>query len=494
MKYLRPLLLFFFVSVVSSHGTDRPLWLACGPAELLTPLKPLGEWRQQGGMEVLIVPGQPEAALRQAPRTPDFLLIVGDDDPTAADATWRVAAPRLPMSRWSPKQKTDYPSDFALTELDARGLPRFAVGRLPVRTAEECTTVVNKILAWEKLPATRASLSMPMWAGDPAYDPKFTEMFMGFLFAQLRKNSPIWMEPWLVSGDQRHPLCGWPTEQSKLFDQRTGEGALFAGMMGHGGKALFYSTKLERSWYVYHAVNATGLKEGPVRPPQLIFACECGVFDLPKNERCLAEALLLAPSGPVLTVAATNESHPLPNFYTGTNFLRVLKDSDGPVAFGTLWLRAQQEMRKRTDLVVETLLKGVEGNYGAAMDPQALKQNQASLYTIFGDPATALQAPRRLEVKIERTASGWTWQVTPPNGANGARLIVERRNPDPIFAERPVGVTQEDSRALFSAANKAIAFQPVAAEGWSGQTSEPGVLRFLVENSTGLWAAGVELP
>lgn len=484
-------LLSFFAAATTAFAAEKPLWIACGPAALVKAVEPLAELRRAEGMEAIISNEMPRQAVANASRRPDFLLIVGDDDPKApADAPWRVPAAHVEFHRWNPRDRPQFASDFASAGLDRDGLPILAVGRIPARTPEEVQRVVAKILAWEKQPATRASLSLPMWAGDPMYDPKFTEMFMGFFFAQIGKNAPVWLEPWIECGDQKHSLCGWPAGQAATFDARTAQGGLFAGMMGHGGHDLFCSIpKTGGGYFGYYNADARALTAGAVRPPQVIFACSCGYFDY-SRERCLAEELLLAPAGPVLTVAATIESHPLTNFYTATNLLRLLRQADGPIHFGDLWLDAQRSMRRRTDVLLEMMLKGVEGNYGAAMDPQELKQDQCSLYAILGDPATRLHTPRQLAVRVEKSTHGYTWEVTPPPGAKS--LTVEYRDPEPAFDVRPSGADEATSRALQAKANAALAFRPIPVEGWKGETDRRGVLRFVTEVNGELWVAGAE--
>lgn len=487
------LILLGFVSV--SHAADKPLWLACGSGDLLKAIEPLAALRRAQGMEVLILPHLPAEALAKSPRRPDFLLVVGDDEAGAKHtATWLVPAQRLPMARWSQKQRPDYATDFAWAGRDTNGIPLTIAGRLPVRTTEETKLVVDKILAWEKRKPSRLDLTMPVWAGDPAYAPKYTEIFMAFFFAQISKNAPPWLEFWMLSGDPVHPLCGWPADQARVYDERASRGSLFSGMIGHGGEDLFCSIKSRGVWSGYRNPDTRALTAGTVRPPHVIFACETGRFDMKNGVRCLAEELLLAPAGPVLSVAATNESHPLPNFYTATNLLRLLRSTDGPARFGRVWMDAQRDTRRRTDLVMEALLKGVEGNYGAAMNPQELKHDHMSLYTIFGDPATTLNAPRKLTVRVEKTATGWLWEATPPTGVPAsAKLEVQHRNPNPEFAVRPATADEKTSRDLFAQANAALTFQPLQTTGWRGETKTPGLLRFIVETPDSLYVAGTEL-
>ena len=48
-------------------------------------------------------------------------------------------------------------------------------------------------------------------------------------------------------------------------------------------------------------------------------------------------------------------------------------------------------------------------------------------------------------------------------------------------------------KQLFEKANAALAFRPIAAEGWKGETEKKGLLRFIVETPEGIWVAGSEV-
>jgi hypothetical protein len=128
------------------------------------------------------------------------------------------------------------------------------------------------------------------------------------------------------------------------------------------------------------------------------------------------------------------------------------------------------------------------------MNPQELKHDHMALYTIFGDPATTLSAPRKLEVRVQKSTNGWTWEVTPPAGTPaGAKLEVQHRTPNPEFPARPANADETTSRDLFAKANAALAFSPVTATGWRGEITKPGLLRFIVETPDSLYVAGAEL-
>jgi len=137
-----------------ARGDDgpKPLWLVVGREELLKPIGPLAEKRRAEGFEAVVSTEGVEKALAAAPRRPEFLLLVGDDEPGHAAATWYLPAKRMKLYRWRQSQREEFASDAAWGDLDGDLVPEVAVGRIPARTAAEVELAVGKILAFERRP------------------------------------------------------------------------------------------------------------------------------------------------------------------------------------------------------------------------------------------------------------------------------------------------------------------------------------------------------
>ena len=56
---------------------------------------------------------------------------------------------------------------------------------------------------------------------------------------------------------------------------------------------------------------------------------------------CQAKSLLFLPGGPVATIGATTESHPLTNYFSGACLLTALGGQEKQL--GTIWLNAQKK-------------------------------------------------------------------------------------------------------------------------------------------------------
>ena len=105
----------FFVAYAEE---TKPLWLACGSADLLKAIEPLVEYRRGEGFEILLSSLPPDEALTTASRRPDYLLIVGDDLPRSGDTAsplqaWQVRTKWLPFYKWIATQEPQFACDFA---------------------------------------------------------------------------------------------------------------------------------------------------------------------------------------------------------------------------------------------------------------------------------------------------------------------------------------------------------------------------------------------
>ncbi len=485
--------------LTSVQAEERPVWLAVGSPVFLKELAPLAELRTVQGFAPVLSSRPPEEAISACQPAPSYILLVGDEVWLSIGATselqhWQIRAKRAPFYRWQDKQSPEFPSDMAYGDLDRDGMPEVPVGRIPARTKEEVAAAVKKTVAWEKLTTNPEDLRVPIWIGDPAYGPLFAKVSMSFLITSLSINAPKWLDYWILNGDAAHPLCGNPFDQPRLYNEQLHRGNLFTAMMGHGSTDHFWSFTSQGVSIQYNGGHSQALTQGGPTPPHIIFACSCGRYQS-ASKRCLAEDLLAAPGGPVLTVAASIESHPLTNYYTSTALLRAL--GKGIDRFGPLWISTQQDASRRTEREKEFLLAEVEGKLHGKMEPAMLKRDQVLMYNILGDPASRIGAPKKLEVSVEKNDGAWTWSLQKPAGVGA--LQVEWRPPlSTVFAPRNPSLPPAQANELLAQTNHALAFRPLekkeAELPWTGQAKEKGTLRFLARGAQGeLWAGGVDL-
>ncbi len=457
----------------------RPLWLVVGKQSLVKPIGALAEKRRKEGLQTVVSTQSVAKALAAASRRPEFLLLVGDDEPGREAAAWYLPAKRMELYRWRRVQPEQFASDAAWGDLDGDLVPEVAVGRIPARTPAEVELVVKKIFAFERKPAGVPDLGLPVWAGSPRYGPAIDATATGLLLVMVRMSGPSWARPWIVSGNPNHPLCGWPPDQPELFTRQIKKGGLCAVLMGHANAESFFSMTHRGKPVYYRASDARqAFSQGPPAAPMVFFSCNSGDFARPAPS--MAESFLLFPGGPVATIAATTESHPLTNFFSSTCLLRQLGGREDRI--GSIWLAAQRRAMKQRNFLVERILRDVEGKLEAEINVAKLRRDQMLMYALLGDPATRLRMPQPLEASLRRTDSGWRWTAKRPQAATS--LAVGYRPGKLPGAQLAEGSTErQKARAAFQAANAALGFTPVPSPPdkgpWEGTVEQPGWLRLV---------------
>lgn len=284
--------------------------------------------------------------------------------------------------------------------------------------------MVRKILAFESQPPTTADLQASIWLGSPEYNATINALASGLGVNLIETKGPQWLHPWLVSGNPNDPFCGWPADQPARFDRQMKRGGLLNVLMGHASADAFYSMQAANKPIFYTADDTAGeLGKGPPVSPMVFFSCESGNFTRPKP--CLAKSLLFLPGGPVATIGATTESHPLTNYFSGACLLAALDSHEKRL--GTIWLGAQRQASRTRDFVMEMMLRDVEGSLEKEIDVAKLRRDQMLMYALLGDPATRLRLPEPLEASVERVENGWRWRVKRLSGAT--HLEVGLRKP-----------------------------------------------------------------
>ena len=232
--------------------------------------------------------------------------------------------------------------------------------------------------------------------------------------------------------------------------------------------------KLE--YVVADALRLTGDRPSP---PHVIFACATGNFALPEND-CLAEALFRAPGGPVLCAGATQDSHPLTNYYHSTALLESL--ATGIPRFGDLWLRSLRKANATSEPEKELLVHVLEPLLiKKSLTTADIRADHAMLYNLIGDPATRMFTPEKLQAEITEENGQWRWSV--PQPPPGARLLVQRRAPLPKFALTDPVATRDGATSRLTEANARLQFvtqlELPGGKKWSGLTPGPGTLRLV---------------
>jgi len=492
---------FLYLAVVLSttpalaldrSANQKPIWLVVTRPAFLQAVKPLEQKRAKDGFEILVSTQTIAEAIAALNRQPAFLLLVGDSQPGEEKQPWHIPTQTRKLYRWSASQREDFPSDVLWGDFDGDLVPDIPVGRIPVRTPQQLDLVVNKILAFENRRPTPSDLCIPIWAGSSGYSPILDSMATLLLLGIVQMRASSCVEPWIISADPMHPLCGWPPDQGEMFTAQFSKGGLLAVLMGHASLTSFHSMEFNGTSIDYTEADAkAALATAKPGPPMVIIACYAGRFV--EQENCLAESLLLMPAGPVAVVAATTESHPLTNYFSGVALLQQTRMNNKRL--GSIWLTAQKQAIKARDIIMEPMLVGVEGKLEEKMNVENLRRDQILMYALLGDPATQLNFPDELHAAVEYGAGAWRWDAQKPQGAT--RLYVSFRPPARDLPPRTAQLDKDTARKLFEQANDSFAFKPLAELApdlpWKGAITEQGTLRLVATGPGQIYAAAFEL-
>ena len=484
---------------------ESPLWVAIVAPALREAISPLADHRRNRGFEVVVSSGDPgvelakldlgptdsrarvNTAAPQLERRPSYILLVGDEVAAGAAGAmpWRVASKWRPLYRWRSAQREQFAADALWGDVDDDLVPDVPVGRLPARTVAELEVMVAKIITYEKAPASRAWLNMPLWVGAAGYNPQLDSMAMTMLLGMLESQAPGWARWSLLSGDPAHPLSAWPARQAALYSKALASGGAMAFLMGHGSTTSFHSMMHAGASIDYTTGDAAALGGGQPAPPLVIFTCESGNFTA--AQASLAEALIGASGGPVATIAATTESHPLTNYFSAESMLVGLARGG---RLGDLWLDAQRRASTASNVLIEHALAEVEGKLEDEIDVAQLRRDQLLMYAIIGDPATPLRLPAGLDVDVEPGDGGCQWSVTPPPGATA--LYVDYR-PDAVAVASVAAAADEPSAMeRYRQADAGFAFTALdelaAGVPWRGLVTQPGRVRLTAIGGEHIWA------
>jgi hypothetical protein len=480
-------------SGLARAAENKLLWLAVCKPDFTQALQPLAEKRRSDGFEVVLSNKPVEEALAASVRRPDFLLLVGDDEPGQEKSPWFLPAKRMKLYRWRNVQAREFASDAAWGDLDGDGVPDIPVGRIPARSSAQVELVVRKILSFESQPPRAADLQLTVWLGSPEYGAAINAMASGLGVTMIPTKGPPWLRPWFVSGNPSDPFCGWPPDQPARFTRQMQQGGVLSVLMGHASADAFYSMQFADKPIFYSADNAAGeLGKGPPVPPMVFFSCESGDFTRPGP--CQTKSLLFLPGGPVATIGATTESHPLTNYFSGACLLKSLGGEEKRL--GAIWFRAQRQASQTRDFLMEMILRDAEGSLEKHIDVEKLRRDQMLMYALLGDPATRLRLPEPLQATVERTAKGWQWRAQRPPGAT--RLEVGLRQPQALPmspGKRPTSAEEADNASERANACFAFTAQPSPPEGrpWEGNCDRPGWLRLVAIGSSARYVVVLKL-
>jgi hypothetical protein len=178
-------------------------------------------------------------------------------------------------------------SDDWFADFSGTGIPQMAVGRFPIRTATDASTLVNKVVSYETSgsPSWTNQVLLVADQNDPGDN---FEAYAAAVQALLPASTSV--SEILVGSD--------PTAHSDLLNALNAEGQGLVNYIGHGSEEVWESA-------LFSSTDATGLTNGPMVPFVVSMTCLNGYFQ-DVYATSLSKALIEAPGGGAVAVWASS--------------------------------------------------------------------------------------------------------------------------------------------------------------------------------------------
>lgn len=369
----------------SPDPTEHQKMLMVTTEGLKTAAETYAEYRRSTGFEVDVVtcdellarfPGKnlwqavqagvEERALMVEDLDGFYLLIIGDALESDPENTEYV--PMMPGPG-------EFSGDTPYGDLDGDWAPEIHIGRIPFRTEQEVLSYLDRVIAMEQ------SRNPGPWnkrisvvAGEGDFGSDIDEIFETVaieVFDEMSYDFDVSMTYALQSSPYYLPSDLWDAQYAEEYN----EGTL-------------------ASLYIGHTLGSVPdeLMEPPVRPCLSGFlSCSDGCYASSYGPYgSLAEELLLADHGPLVTMAATSWSHPYGNALLAREFgnalMNLKKETYGKILTAAKYNILYRKDRLRT--IIDSFAKEFVEETLEELCDQAVV-----IYNILGDPASLTRIP-----------------------------------------------------------------------------------------------------
>jgi hypothetical protein len=398
-----------------------------------------------------------DAATRGCVGQSCLVLILGDAEHPGGVPTWHVPQP-------DPSLRAGDSAVFATDEPyqcldDGDHVPDLALGRVPARSVEEAMAVLEKVRRYERRETDGDwQRRLTFVAGEGRFGP--ADQLLESLFVQMVDRCvPPLFDIRMTYAKSTSIYCPPPSALTRTILDELGRGSLLFNYIGHGHAERLDSLRWgDRQAPMLSVSDLAGLDacavEDGAMPIALLTCCSAGWFDLPGERRCLAEAMLLHPRGPIAVIAGSRPTHPYANALHQHRLTRVL-------------LGEQVETIGRADHLAARALLEVDEQaaaINAIAAPLALAMRWSStlaelramhtgLYNLLGDPALRIAYPRAgvTDLKLDdRTVLGRVPSVT----IGRAHVTLETLPAESVDSDRIIAVTASNDPNLESKATR----------------------------------------
>ncbi len=428
----------------SSRAADT---LVVRPKNWAAALKDWKQYREKQGHAILELDAELGAeelkkSVREAARQNQLRFIVLAGDVQSGVPTYYHTSTAMVQFGGTPSLASDH--DYG--DLDDDGCPELAVGRVPAQSSDQLKAYLARVIEYE------GNQDFSTWrrdvhvvAGVGGFGVVTDSVIEMTTRKFLSETVPAWVNLSMTQASLSSLYCPDPLTFCDTTLDRMNDGGAFWVYIGHGWIDQLDTIRVGNN---HHPIFLKQhVKEVQVKqPPIAIFlACYTGAVDA--KDDCLAEQLILKPTGPIAAIAATRVSGPYGLAVLSDGLLRGYFEQKIET-LGSLMLDAEKASLDDARFATLSDSKsqlGMINSIATAMTPKgydlkAERQEHVWQMNLLGDPLMRLAHSAKLDMQIadQEFRPGDTVPVQLSN-LNSGRLTLE--------LARRRGVASEEAKA-----------------------------------------------
>ncbi|MCW1913578.1 C25 family cysteine peptidase [Luteolibacter sp. GHJ8] len=381
-------LLLPFLALCRVQGEEAPRWTVIHAPALKKALMPLADHRVSQGYEVewVEVKGADSATLLETlaglraspPRSGDVVVLAGALDAKGGARKDCV----LPGGKGTHGRMKDQPSDGVLA--GGEDSAALMIGRLPAESPEDMSTMVAKILRYEK-ESSKSQGKLGCVVGNPMGQ---KAEWLPDAFVALNTKLMLFKvnSGWTTTGADDllvSPFAEASPEFGMAMDRVASGTWETLAYFGHSGPEGIYSLgrsyRLSDSWFT---------SEGPARG--LFFTCGCHALE---TQDAYAVRAMRSPSGPAAVIGASGVSYSTIGYLAGKGLIECVSKTESPQTAGEWWGKVRHAIT-RTSMSGLTFMvfDRVDGSNGKVSLADQ-RQEHLEMWSMLGDPAMRMRKP-----------------------------------------------------------------------------------------------------
>jgi hypothetical protein len=337
--------------------------------------------------------------LRKLVPRPSYVLLVGDcphgvhgiADPQKQSPTFYLPTPV--MAKFGSTE--DCATDFPFADLDGDGLPDAAVGRLPVKDAEQLAKLATRIIAvdsnhdfsnWRRQVHLVAGVGGFGMLADAAIEAATASL--------LQSSLPGSIQTSLMYASPNSPFFPGYDQFRNQAKQRLNQGSMAWVYIGHGQVTSLDRVPPTADGRPILTVQDIEELQIPANAPPiaLMLACYTGAFDARSDS--LAERMLLIDQGLIAVISSTRVTMPYGNAVASQAMMEAWFDLRVP-CLGDILKHARHALLSNT--TPNPLLESMALALSPTADRLAQERTEhAALYNLLGDPTLPVSHPETL--------------------------------------------------------------------------------------------------